>query len=316
MSHITMHDLGRKPSLLQSNRLSLALTSRLSSFLETTSAKAICAATPYPSTPHKVTKAPRTSSGPLSLQEDFDSFLSAEPPTDPYLIKEHEYPSIRALRTDEEIGDGLWLCSHCRHENILRHYKGTFPFKHLRCLRCHHILCSHCHTSAILSPIPFGLIHARPLLLGREIRYCHMCPTCGLSHRAEQEGTTLDFYATKCADCGLSSWGDWPRYHIGDHEPYRRDPDVIFAELVDRRAEDASRLAFRWVVANEVDSKLVSRLSDAELGKASEEAEVEVEVEVERYMQVEENGHVELDGHVGEDTKMEVEGSDTGNERK
>jgi len=272
-----MHNLGRKPSILHSNRLSFALTSRLSSFLATTNAKAICTPTQYPTTLHKFDKSPRTNSRPLSLQEDFDSTLPAEPPTDSYLIKEHEYPSIRALRTDADIGDGLWLCSHCRHENILRHYKGTFPFKHLRCHRCHHILCSHCHTSAILSPIPFGLIYARPPPLGRETRYCHVCPTCGLSHRAEQEGSTLDFYATKCAGCGLSSWGDWPRYHIGDHEPYRRDPDASFAELIDQRAEDAARLAFRWVVANKVDSRPASRMSNADVGSDTEEVDAGVE---------------------------------------
>jgi len=87
----------------------------------------------------------------------------------------------------------------------------------------------------------------------------------------------LDFYATKCAGCGLSSWGDWPRYHIGDHEPYRRDPDASFAELIDQRAEDAARLAFRWVVANKVDSRPASRMSNADVGSDTEEVDAGVE---------------------------------------
>ncbi|KAF2854747.1 hypothetical protein T440DRAFT_464894 [Plenodomus tracheiphilus IPT5] len=257
--HHIMRDLDRKSNVLHAKRLSLAVTSRLSSFFE----KADTTDTSPPSksrtTPHRLTKPQRTGSGLPILQEDFDSRILAELPTEPDLIEDNDYPNLRALRTDEDIGDGLWLCSHCRHENILRHYKGAFPFKHVRCNRCNHIICSYCHTSAILSPIPYGMIHARTPHVGCEVRYCHICPTCGLSHRAEQEGATLDFYGAKCADCGITSWGDWPRYHIGNHEPYRRDPDATFAALVDQRAADASRLAFQWVIAN-VESRPASLL--------------------------------------------------------
>ncbi|KAF1929674.1 uncharacterized protein M421DRAFT_91501 [Didymella exigua CBS 183.55] len=49
----------------------------------------------------------------LSRQEDYDPKLPAEPPTSPDLISEYRYPHLRALRTDVEIGDGLWLCCHC-----------------------------------------------------------------------------------------------------------------------------------------------------------------------------------------------------------
>lgn len=200
-----------------------------------------------------------------TLQEDFDSTIPAEAPTEPYLIKESEYPSIRALRTDADIGDGIWICCHCRHENILTHCKGTFPFKYLCCNRCNRTLCSDCHTSEILSPIPYGMINAARPAGGREIRYCHVCTHCGLSHRAVMEGTTLDFYGVTCAGCGLSSFGDWPRYYIGNNEPYRRDPDTSFVKLVDRRAEDAARLACRWVIAN-ADSRPTSSLSCTNLG--------------------------------------------------
>ncbi|KAH9878637.1 hypothetical protein IAQ61_001909 [Plenodomus lingam] len=274
-----MNDVQRKPSVLHPKRLSLAVTSRLSTLFEKTEPKFPSPPSRSPTAHQKLTKPPRTSSGPLTLQEDFDSTVPAEPPTEPYLIKENDYPNLRALRTDQDIGDGLWLCSHCRHENILRHYKGAFPFKHLRCNRCNHILCPDCHTSAILSAIPYGLIHARRTLTGRQVRYCHVCPTCGLSYRAEQEGTTLDFYGTICVNCSATSWGDWPRYHIGNHEPYRRDPDAVFTQLVDQRAADAARLAFQWVIAN-AGTRPRSRLSctaedaaDGEGGMQSRDSE-------------------------------------------
>ncbi|KAF2034781.1 hypothetical protein EK21DRAFT_55982 [Setomelanomma holmii] len=184
-----------------------------------------------------------------SLQDLFDSAVLAEAPTEPYLILENKYPSIRSLRTDADIGDGIWICCYCHHENILRHWKGPFPFKFLCCSRCNRVLCSDCHSSEVLTPWPRGLIHAPRPAIEREIRYCHVCTACGLSHRAEMEGTTLDFYGVTCAGCGTSSYGDWPRYHIGNVEPYRRDPDSSFAKLIDARADDAARLVFQWDTA-------------------------------------------------------------------
>ncbi|CAO2649100.1 Nn.00g100490.m01.CDS01 [Neocucurbitaria sp. VM-36] len=176
-----------------------------------------------------------------TLQQLFDAAVLAEAPTESYLIHENKYPSIRALRTDADIGDGLWICCHCRNENILRHYKGPFPFQYLRCNRCNRVLCSECHTSEILSTVPFGMICASQPAGYRELRYCHVCSTCGLSHRAEtSEYATLDFYGVTCAGCGTSSYGDWPRYHIGNNEPYRRDPDATFARLVDQKADNAA----------------------------------------------------------------------------
>jgi hypothetical protein len=63
------------------------------------------------------------------------------------------------------------------------------------------------------------------------------------------EGTTLDFNGVICFGCGTSSYGDWPRYHIGTVEPYRRDPDSSFVKLVMARADDAAKLVFRWELA-------------------------------------------------------------------
>ena len=245
-----MFNLRRHGSIFRSTRLSVAFTARLTSAIERVEARRVSHSTTHLAAQVLEPRSSKDSSRVGSLQELFDTAVLAEGPTELYLIQEHKYPSIRALRTDADIGDGLWICCHCRHENILRHYKGPFPFQYLCCHRCNHTLCSQCHASEILTPLPFGMICApRPAGDG-EVRYCHVCSACGLSHRAVMEGTTLDFYGVTCAGCGTSSYGDWPRYHIGNNEPYRRDPDATFARLVDQKAVDAARLAFRWVITN------------------------------------------------------------------
>lgn len=122
----------------------------------------------------------------------------------------------------------------------MRHYKGSFPFKHLACTSCSRIICSGCISTEILSPIPFGMVNAPHTAVGKEVRYLQVCPQCGLSHRAEMVGTTLDFYGVTCVACGNSSFGDWPRYHIGSVEPYRKDPNASYARCVEMRAERAA----------------------------------------------------------------------------
>lgn len=204
-------------------------------------------------------RASRESPRITSVFDALHSAVPAESPTEPYLILENKYPALRALKTDADIGDGLWICCHCHHENILRHWKGSFPFKYLRCDHCDRRLCSDCHSSEVLTPWPVGMISAPRPAVGKEVRYCHVCTNCGLSHRAEMAGTTLDFYGVICAGCGTSSYGDWPRYHIGSVEPYRRDPDSSFASLIVARAYDAAKIAFRWELAD-LESRPVSRL--------------------------------------------------------
>ncbi|KAF2630833.1 hypothetical protein BU25DRAFT_387045 [Macroventuria anomochaeta] len=196
------------------------------------------------------------------IQEEYDSRIPEEAPTEPLLIDEHRYPHLRALRADDEIGDGLWLCCHCRHENILHHYKGRFPFKHLTCNRCKRLLCSECQTTEVLSQLPYGMIHVPKPSDSEEVRYLHVCTNCGLSHRAEMEGSTLDFYGVTCAGCGTSSYGDWPRYHIGSVEPYRRDPDASYARLVEQKAERAANLAHHWNENDRAPSRLSCKNSD------------------------------------------------------
>ncbi|KAF1829757.1 hypothetical protein BDW02DRAFT_509197 [Decorospora gaudefroyi] len=242
----------RQSSIFRPDRLSRAFTSTLTSVVEKLEGRKSSAPTyqcPLSPTIERYTKAGGRFA---SVQEDFDSAIPVEAPTEDYLIQQNKYPAIRALRTDSEIGDGIWRCCHCRHENIVTHYRGAFPFKYLTCNRCDRPICSQCHSSEIISPLPYGMIQAPRSAGGREVRYFHLCTECGLSHRAEMEGNTLDFYGVTCAGCGSASYGDWPRYHIGNNEPYRRDPNISFAKLIDATADDAARLAFRWVIANQV----------------------------------------------------------------
>jgi hypothetical protein len=246
-------------SVFCAKRLSKAFTSTLTSVFEKVDTRKDAPTTAHHLFLPTAERNSKDSSRPGSVQDDFNSAIPAEAHTEHYIIQENKYPALRALRSDAEIGDGIWRCCHCRHENIITHYKGAFPFKHLVCKRCGEILCSQCHSSEILSPLPYGMIQAPPPGLDREVRYLHVCTICGLSHRAEMEGTTLDFYSVNCAGCGNSSYGDWPRYHIGSNEPYRRDPDASFVKLVDARADDAARTAFRWIIAN--DDRPSSRLS-------------------------------------------------------
>ena len=237
----------RKGNNFHNNRLSTVFTSGLTDVLEKYSPLKVSEPKKISTITFPDSRSSKESS--RSVQEVSDSATPAKAPTEPYLIQENKYPSLRSLRTDNDVGDGLWICCHCHHENILRHWKGLFPFKYLRCDRCTRTLCSDCHRSEVLTPWPFGMVNATRPAPGREVRYCHACTNCGFTHRAEMEGTTLDFYGVTCFGCGATSYGDWPRYHIGNVEPYRRDPDSSFFKLVEARAEDAAKLVFRWEMA-------------------------------------------------------------------
>jgi hypothetical protein len=92
-------------------------------------------------------RSPKDSSRAGSLQDAFQAAVPAEEPTEPYLILQNKYPAIRSMRRDEDTGDGMWLCCHCRHENILRHFTGPYLFQYLRCGRCDRHICSDCHSS-------------------------------------------------------------------------------------------------------------------------------------------------------------------------
>jgi hypothetical protein len=240
--------LQRRSTIFSSRRISALFTPRLTPGTDQVDRRSSDPATfPIP-----------TSSEPCSsrdssrgaLHDVLDSAIPAESPTEPYLILENKYPALRSLRTDGDIGDGLWICCHCHHENIIRHWKGPYPFKYLCCDRCTRKLCLNCHSTEVLTHWPVGMISAPRPAVGCEVRYCHMCTTCGLTHRAEMAGTTLDFYGVTCAGCDTSSYGEWPRYHVGSVEPYRRDPDSSFVKLIEARADDAAKVSYRWEMAD------------------------------------------------------------------
>ncbi|KAH6612561.1 hypothetical protein C7974DRAFT_80365 [Boeremia exigua] len=245
-------------STLFSNPLSICLN--LKSFIRMTEIERVKHRRQLPITSQAAL--PKGCNQVTSSQKDYTSKVLVEPPTEPSLIADHRFPSLRALTSDAEIGDGLWLCCHCRHENILRHYAGLFPFKHLTCRRCTRIVCSHCHTTEILSPLPFGMVHAPAPAQGREPRYLHVCTACGLSHRAEMVGSTIDFYGVTCQGCGASSYGDWPRFCIGSVEPYRRDPDARYVRLVEQKAERAVCQRCCWDEEDRAVSQLSCRNGD------------------------------------------------------
>lgn len=235
----------RRSILRGSRRLSAAVSSMLADALEKVETR-------KPLEPSDLAAQKAVNSSPSKvdwraekLHEELNDAKLAEAPTEPQLLLENEYPALRSLRTDHDVGDGLWICGHCRHENILRHWKGPHPFKFVCCNRCNRKISSDCYTTEILTPWANGLIHAFPPRPGHEVRYCQVCTTCGLSHRAEMVGMTLDFHGVSCDGCSSSSWGeDWLRFHMGSIEPYRRDPDASFVKLIDARVEHAQKVAF------------------------------------------------------------------------
>ena len=156
-----------------------------------------------------------------------------------------QYPHLNAY----EERDGVWVCC-CKHENPLQHFKGAFPFKRLVCGSCSHILCSACETTAIIVPI-----HDHPTLTekGRtELRFFQVCPSCGLSHRAEnrrpdQHGNRLCWVPkvshsdAEACSCGEVARPSWLKYAIGEACEFRLEPVKTAHEcrmkLLNRRIE-------------------------------------------------------------------------------
>ena len=166
------------------------------------------------------------------------------------------------LLLHDSSGDGLWKCCN-GHEQELVHWSGPHPFKHLSCIRCDHILCVHCCTTSIL-----GVVHANtdgliPLPSSDEranhlIHYGQVCPTCGLSHRAQLRVNTkapgahasaISFHDVLCP-CGCLSDKRWMQFKIGSVAEYRRDPLGASAELTRMRAERSvgmrRRVSMSW----------------------------------------------------------------------
>jgi hypothetical protein len=139
-----------------------------------------------------------------------------------------QYPHLNA----HEERDGVWVCC-CKHENPLQHFKGMFPFKRLVCGSCSHVLCSDCETTAIIAPLQenAGFQEKDENVL----RFFQVCPSCGLSHRAEnrkpdQRGNRLCWVpkvspsdAETCS-CGEPARFNWLKYAIGEAYGFRLEP--------------------------------------------------------------------------------------------
>lgn len=139
-----------------------------------------------------------------------------------------QYPHLNA----HEERDGVWVCC-CKHENPLQHFKGAFPFKRLVCGSCSHVLCSDCETTAIIAPL-----HEQTTLIEKgwtELRLFQVCPSCGLSHRAEnrmpdQHGNRLCWVPevshshVETCSCGEPARSNWSKYAIGEAYGFRLEP--------------------------------------------------------------------------------------------
>ena len=116
----------------------------------------------------------------------------------PYVSAGADTPQYPHLNAHEE-RDGVWVCC-CKHENVLQHFKGAFPFKRLACGSCSHILCSACETTAIIAPL-----HEHPTLTEKdrtELHFFQVCPSCGLSYRAENcSQTSMETGFVGCPRC-------------------------------------------------------------------------------------------------------------------
>jgi hypothetical protein len=198
--------LRRNGSIFSSSRVSTSFTSRLTGQngkideRRTSDLTDLAIATSPDPEPSK------ESSRAASLKDAFDAADPVDPPTNPCLLLENKCPALRPLRTDEDIGDGLWICCHCRHENKLRHRTGPFPFFYPRCDKCGCQECSGCHSSEILTLWSMGMISAQRPAPRQAVRYRHVCTNYDLTHLGSMEGTTLEYYRVTCAGCGKSSY--------------------------------------------------------------------------------------------------------------
>jgi hypothetical protein len=151
------------------------------------------------------------------LQKDLAHAVRAEAPPPPAIWTSHPYKNL--LLSDNgltNVGDGVFICSSCRAENILIHFKGDHPFKYLRCRVCEHVFCAKCPSSRILQA---AVVRS---LRGCELQAGCLCPRCGLSHRAvlRRDGLSFD---VNCP-CGNMYDSSWVRFSIGGAVDYRRDP--------------------------------------------------------------------------------------------
>jgi hypothetical protein len=133
--------------------------------------------------------------------------------------------------------DGVWICLSCRFENLLIHYRGSHPFKHLTCGACDAVFSQKCKSSNILKAdggLSCDVFAAGgELQSGCELRAGSVCPTCGLTHRAVVKKGSVSFDAM--CPCGSASYEEWVRFSIGSPKDYRRDPATLGQVLLLQR---------------------------------------------------------------------------------
>lgn len=171
-----------------------------------------------------------------TLQQKLDAALPAERPwTIADVDPRSETPALDRNQIDPK--DGVWVCCCCKHENRLTHFQGAFPFKYLACDKCDKVLCRHCCTTEILTPISNHVVRC----LDQddcEPRFCQVCPECGLSRRAVLADDRLNPSKDACP-CGCDFSDMWLWYRIGSVDSYRANPVRITIEILNKISSDA-----------------------------------------------------------------------------
>lgn len=137
--------------------------------------------------------------------------------------------------------DGVWVCC-CGDEKPLVHFQGAFPFKHLKCGKCDHVLCERCETTGIVAVLQDNSFTA--MLDETGVRVFQICPSCGLSHRAVEFEDCIYWVPSpsyshpgKCS-CGAPAKPDWIKCAIGEPWVYREDPVEAVHECKTKQMED------------------------------------------------------------------------------
>lgn len=156
--------------------------------------------------------------------------LTPSSPSSPTPTPTPPYPHLNLLTT----ADGVWACC-CGFETPLAHHSGPFPFAHLRCGSCAHILCGACRTSAVVA-------RAGP---GAKVAM-RVCPGCGLSHRGK----------VRACVCGERHGETWVGYVFGETAEYRADPVRVAHEC--RMGVLEGKMERAWGQREEVKRKVES----------------------------------------------------------
>ncbi|KAF1920117.1 hypothetical protein BDU57DRAFT_403708, partial [Ampelomyces quisqualis] len=141
----------------------------------------------------------------------------------------HDYARILQATHGNEMEDGVFSCC-CGAENPLIHYRGSHPFRTLRCRRCHHIFCSACTATQVLTPLPGFQISVGRVKPSTAAHCGQICSSCGLTHRATRKFNGSISLPSTCL-CGATSSREWLLFGIGSPDRYRYDPNAAFVQM-------------------------------------------------------------------------------------